>query len=404
MRARFPPPPSSGRVFRTLARRRFILLAALAAGVAGYAQTPSPAKGDLLVYLGTYTGQKSKGIYVSRFDPASGTLSAPALAAEASNPSFLAIHPSRDLLYAVNEVNTSEGKPGGSVAAFAIDRGTGKLTLLGQQTSGGAGPAHVSVDRNGQNVLVANYGGGSVEVLPIGTNGGLRAPSSFIQHTGSSVNPDRQKGPHAHSIDVDPANRFAYVSDLGLDKILIYRFDPARGRLAANTPPSAPVKPGAGPRHFAIHPKGRLAYVINEIDCTITGFIVDPTSGSLSPIDTVSTLPSGQAVQKGYSTAEIAVHPSGRFLYGSNRGHDSVVVFRIDETSGRLTHVQHQATGGKTPRNFGIDPTGAYLLAANQGSDSVVVFRIDQQTGRLTPTGQTIEVGAPVCVTFLGRR
>lgn len=373
---------------------------ALAAGIMAHAQT-SPGKDGMLVYFGTYTGEKSKGIYVARLDPASGTLSAPALAVEASNPSFLAVHPSKDVLYAVNEVNTADGKPGGSVGAFAIDRATGKLTLLGQQTSGGAGPAHVSVDRSGQNVLVANYGGGSVEVLPVAADGSLQAPSAFVQHTGSSVNPTRQKGPHAHSINVDPQNRFAYAADLGLDKVLIYRLNAARGTLTAADPPSVSAEPGAGPRHFAFHPTGRLAYLINEMNCTIVGFTVDAASGKLTPIETVSTLPEGQSVQRGYSTAEIQVHPSGRFLYGSNRGHDSIVVFRIDESTGRLTYVQHQATGGRTPRNFGIDPTGTWFLAANQGSDSVVVFRIDPQTGRLTPTGQTVQVGAPVCVKFV---
>jgi 6-phosphogluconolactonase len=358
---------------------------------------------DVRVYLGTYTGAKSKGIYVSRLD-ASGSLTAPELAAETPSPSFLAIHPSRDLLYAVNEVSEFGGRRGGSVSAFAIDPKTGSLRLLNQQSSEGAGPAHLSVDKGGRNVLVANYGGGSVAVLPIKSDGSLKPASTSIQHTGSSVNPQRQKEPHAHAINIDAADRFAYVADLGLDKVLIYRFDGARGSLAANDPPSATLKPGAGPRHLAIHPNGRFVYVINELDCTVTAFSRDAKGGGLTSVQTLSTLPEGRSVLPEYSTAEVQLHPSGKFLYGSNRGHDSITVFAIDEKSGRLTYVQNEPTQGSTPRGFGIDPSGRYLLAANQRSDSVVVFRIDPQTGRLTPTGNKIEVGAPVCVEFLRSR
>ena len=358
---------------------------------------------DMLVYFGTYTGAKSKsqGIYVSRLDLASGALTAPELAAETTSPSFLALHPARDFLYSVNEVGTFEGKPGGSVSAFAIARGTGTLSLLNQQSSAGAGPAHLVVDKSGKNVLVANYGGGSVAVLPIQPDGTLKPASAFIQHTGSSVNLQRQKQPHAHSINVDPPNRLAYVADLGLDKVLIYRFNAEKGSLVANDPPFASVEGGAGPRHFAFHPKGRFAYVINEMHCTVTAFAVDPRRGALKELQTISTLPAGQSVASGYSTAEVQVHPSGRFLYGSNRGHDSIAVFAIDQTSGRLTHLQNEPTQGSTPRGFGIDPTGTYLLAGNQRSDSVIVFRIDRETGRLTPAGHKIEIGSPVCVKFL---
>ena len=357
----------------------------------------------MLVYFGTYTGEKSKGVYVSRLDLASGALTPPELAAETASPSFLAVHPSQKFLYAANEVSEFQGKASGSVSAFAIDRNTGRLTALNQQPSVGRGPAHLVVDKAGRNVLVANYGGGSVAVVPIGTDGALKPPSAFIQHTGASVNPQRQQGPHAHSINVDPANRFAYVADLGLDKVLVYRFDAEKGSLVANDPPFAAVAPGAGPRHVAIHPNVPFAYVINEISVTVTAFRRDPDRGSLTEMQTISTLPPGQAVEPGFSTADVQVHPSGRFLYGSNRGHDTIVVFAIDEKSGGLTHVENRPTQGSTPRGFGIDPTGKYLLAANQRSDSVVVFRIDQQTGRLAPTGQTIEVGTPVCVKFVER-
>jgi 6-phosphogluconolactonase len=378
--------------------------AILSATLFGQTVASSSRAGHMLVYFGTYTNEKSKGVYVSRLDLASGKVTPPELAAETPNPSYLAIHPSGDFLYAANEVRSFDGKDAGSVSAFAIDRQTGKLTPLNRESAVGRGPVYVVVDKTGHNLLVSNYGGGSVAVLPIGADGMLKPASAFIQHTGSSVNPERQSAPRAHSINLDPANRFAYAADLGLDKVLIYRFDAAKGSLVANDPPFAAVAPGAGPRHFAFHPSGRFAYVINEINVTLTAFRSDPERGSLTELETVSTLPPNQAVQQGFSTADVRVHPSGKFLYGSNRGFDSIVVFAIDEKSGRLTQLQNEPTQGSTPRGFGIDPTGAYLLAANQRSDSVVVFRIDQRTGRLTPTGQKIELGAPACVKFVASR
>lgn len=379
-----------------------IALIALSLSAMGHAQAPSPAASGMLVYFGTYTaGTTSKGVYVSRLDPASGTLTPPQLAAEITSPSFLAVHPTGNFLYAVNEVNTFAGQPGGSVSGFAIDRRTGLLKALNQQSSQGPGPAHLVVDRDGRNVLVANYGGGSVAVLPIGKDGKLKSASAMVQHTGSSVNPQRQKEPHAHAIVLDPANRFAYVADLGLDKVLVYQFDGRNGLLTLNNPPSANVKPGAGARHLAFHPSGRYAYVINEMNCTITAFNNDSAKGALQEAQTISTLPAGQAMQTGFSGAEIEVHPSGKFLYASNRGHDSIAVFAIDQNTGRLTSVENTPTQGSTPRGFGIDPDGGYLLAGNQKSDSVVVFRIDPQSGKLTPTGSKIDVGAPVSVKFV---
>jgi 6-phosphogluconolactonase len=243
-----------------------------------------------------------------------------------------------------------------------------------------------------------------VASLPVQKDGSLKPASSFVQHTGSSANKGRQEAPHAHGIYLDAANRFAFVPDLGLDKVLVYRFDAGQGTLTANDPPSAPVAPGSGPRHFAFHPKGRFAYVINEMVCTVTAFTCDSKRGALTEFQTLSTLPSGESVKPGYSTAELFTHPSGKFLYGSNRGHDTIVVYDIDQKSGKLTMVEHVSTQGKIPRSFGIDPAGRWLLAANQNSDSVVVFGIDAKTGRLTPTGQTIEVGAPVSVTFVTAR
>jgi 6-phosphogluconolactonase len=379
-------------------KRATLVLVALAL-LAGSAMRSAPP-GDLLVYFGTYTGGASKGIYVSRLYLTTGTLTAPQLAAETPSPSFLAIRSQGDFLYAVNEVNTFDGKPGGSVSAFAIAKDTGKLTPLNQQGSGGTGPAHLSLDAVGRSVLVANYGGGSVEVLPVGADGRLGAPTAFVQHTGSSVNPDRQREPHAHQIVVDPSNTFAYVADLGLDKVMIYRFDAAKHSLVAASPAFAPLEPGAGPRHVAISASGRFAYVINELNCTVTAFQRDPSNGSLTAFQTVSTLPPGQAMQRGFSTAEIQLHPTGAFLYGSNRGHNSLTVFAVDTTSGRLTYVANTPTQGKTPRGFGIEPGGAYLLAGNQESDSVVSFAIDRATGTLTP-GATITVGHPVDVKFV---
>lgn len=381
---------------------RVLLVASAIGPLAAFGQAGGTgAAADVLVYFGTYPGEKSRGIYVSRLDARSGALSAPQPAADTPSPSYLAVHPNAAFLYAVNEVPTFAGRDTGSVSAFAVDRTSGRLTPVNRQASTGRGPAHLIVDDSGRHVLVANYGGGSVAVLPIGADGGLNPARASIQHTGSSVDPKRQTSPHAHSITLDPANRFAYAADLGLDKILIYRFDPGAGSLVASDPPFAAVKPGAGPRHFAFHPSGRFAYVINEIDVTLTAFASDGRRGGLTELHTVSTLPPGDPVQPGFSTADVQVHPSGKFLYGSNRGHDSIVVFAIDEKTGRLHYVENRSTEGRTPRAFGIDPSGTYLLAANQRSDSVVVFRIDRQTGRLTPTGHSIEVGSPVCVKFV---
>jgi 6-phosphogluconolactonase len=380
-----------------------LLLLALASAAFAKAR-PAPGKeaaaGKLLVYVGTYTNsRKSKGIYRLELDLASGKLTSPVLAAETTDPSFLAIHPGRRFLYAVGESGSFRGKKSGVVSAFAIDPKTGDLTLLNNQASEGAGPCHLVVDGAGKHVLAANYGGGSACVVPIEDDGRLGKATAFVQHKGSSVNPDRQKEPHAHSINLDPANRFAFVADLGLDKVLVYRFDKASGTLTPNDPPAAALAPGAGPRHFAFHPTGRHAYVINELDSTVTAFDYDAQRGVLKPVQTVTALPKGF---KGKSwTAEVVVHPSGKFVYGSNRGHDSIAVFSVDAKTGQLTPAGHQSDRIKTPRNFAIDPTGAWLLVANQASDSVIVFRIDPDTGRLEPTGHAAEVPVPVCVRMM---
>jgi 6-phosphogluconolactonase len=384
----------------TLARALAVLLGCAAYQSAEAATSPRNAK-EFLVYIGTYTGGKSKGIYVSRFDSVSGRLGAPELAAESVSPSFLAIHPNQRFLYAANESGDFAGKKSGAVSAFVIDSRSGRLTPLNQQPSGGDGPCHVAVDKTGKTVLVANYGGGSVEALPIKSDGSLDGPATFIQHRGSSVDKSRQEGPHAHFITTDAANRFALACDLGLDKVVVYKFDPANSSLVANDPPSASIAPGSGPRHLAFHPGGRYAYVINEMKCTMTALGYDPERGELKAMQNLSTLPERETVKPNYSTAEVEAHPSGKFLYGSNRGHDSIVVFATDPTTGKLSYVENVSTQGKTPRSFGIDPTGSHLLAANQDSGNIVVFRIDQKTGRLASTGTSIGVGNPVCVKFV---
>lgn len=380
-----------------------LMVCGLLASIAASAEAAEPAPKTCRVFIGTYTGPKSQGIYTCELDLATGQCTKPVLAAELKNPSFLAIHPNRKFLYAVNEITDLDGKPTGGVTALAIDESTGKLTALNQQPSGGGGPCHLVVDATGHSVLVANYGGGSVASLPIGDDGKLQPAASVVQHAGSSVNAARQKEPHAHSINVDPTNHFAVAADLGLDKVLVYRFDAATSSLKANDPPSTSVAPGSGPRHFAFHPNGRHAYVINEILCTVTAFDYDAKTGTLRETQTLSTLPAGEKLKPEYSTAEVQAHPSGKFLYGSNRGHHSITLFAIDPKTGKLTFADNTSSGGKTPRGFGIDPTGHYLLTGGQDSHDVTVFRIDQSTGRLTPTGQTLEVGAPVCVKFLCR-
>ncbi|HKQ37394.1 MAG TPA: lactonase family protein [Verrucomicrobiae bacterium] len=368
--------------------RIFLVLCSVMTGLLNSAQA------DYLVYVGTYTGAKSKGIYALRMDK-QGKLAPLGLVAETPSPSFLAIHPNKKFLYAVNE------KDNGTVTGFSIDGKTGKLTQINEQPSHGAGPCHVSLDKTGKTVLVANYNSGSIAAYPVRRDGSLGDAATKIQHEGGSADPRRQKGPHAHFITPDPANRYALVCDLGLDKVLVYRLDAAKASLTPNDPPFGVVKPASGPRHLAFHPKGRFVYVNNEMNSTLTVFNWDKSRGALEELQTVSTL-SGEV--RGNSTAEIEVHPSGKFVYVSNRGHDSIACYSIDEKNGRVALIEHQSSGGKTPRNFAIDPKGEFLLTENQGSDSVVVFRIDANTGRLMPTGERAEVGAPVCMKFVAMK
>lgn len=366
------------------------LLTTLSAGAA----EPSAS----YAYVGTYTNKGSKGIYLYKFNSASGKLESIGLAAETPNPTFLAVHPNRKYLYAANEIGNFKGTKAGSISAFSIDSATGKLTALNSVSSQGGGPAHVTVDRSGKFVLAANYGGGSVAVLPISADGSLGEATSFIQHSGSSVNKSRQGAPHAHSVNMSPDNKFAIVADLGLDKILVYRFDQERGTLKPNDPPSVSSAPGAGPRHFSFHPNGKFAYSINEMQSTVTVFDWDAGRGVLTEKQTVTTLPTGFSGQS--STAEVLVHPNGKFLYGSNRGDDSIAVFAIG-SDGKLTQVEIVPAQVKTPRNFIIHPGGEYLFAEGQNSDKIVLFKLDLKTGRLTPAGTSVDVAAPVCIRFV---
>ena len=383
-----------------LHRAVYLLLALFVSGLIAPRRASAVGGRDYWVYFGTYTGAKSKGIYVSRMD-AAGKLSEPELAATSTNPTFLATDRRQRFLYAANEIGNFQGQKAGGVTAFALDDRTGKLTELNEQSSGGDGPCHVSVDATGKTVLVANYGGGSVAALPVQADGSLGVAATFIQHQGSSVNSQRQAGPHGHCIIADPSNRFALACDLGLDKVLIYKLDAKKALLTPNNPPFAPLRPGAGPRHLAFHPNGRFVYVIDELDCTLTVFDYDAKHGALTEIQSVSTLPVGEVKKSNYSCAEIVVHPSGKFLYGSNRGHNTIALFSIDQKTGKVTLVENTPTGGKTPRNFNLDPDGRFLIAANQDSGNVLVYTIDSVSGHLMPTGQQLQMGSPVAIVFV---
>ena len=387
-----------------LLRREFLKVAGL--GIVGLTLSESTlargldvaGAGELPVYVGTYTSGKSEGIYLCSLNLASGALKLVATTRGVKDPSYLALAPSGRFLYAVNEVEEFEGKKSGALSAFAVDRRTGALRFLNQQPSLGGAPCYVVVDGAGQFALVANYVGGNVAVLPLRSAGSLGAATDLKQDAGSSINAERQDGPHAHCIVLNPANRFAYACDLGTDKIMIFRFDRRRGKLIPNGKPWVQVKPGAGPRHLTFHPGGKFAYVINELHATVTVFACDQTSGDLKELETIATLPADFTGAN--TSADIHVSPDGRFLYCSNRGHDSIAAFEIDPRTGRLTFIAHESTGGKTPRNFVIDPTGAFLLVANQHSDNIVTFKLDQKTGRLSATGQVAEVPSPVCLKF----
>ncbi len=377
-------------------------LLGLAAPFPCHAAGPQPASagGTMTVYVGTYTDAGSRGIYRLAFDPAKATLGTPVLAGASENPSFLALHPNGRVLYAANEVDRFGGRPSGAVSAFSIDPATGDLTLLNQQASEGGGPCHLTVDRAGRNLLVANYGSGTVAVLPIETDGRLRPASSVQQHRGSGPNKARQAGPHAHGVYFDPAGRFLLASDLGADRIFVYAYDAAKGTLTPHG--EAALAPGSGPRHLAFDPSGRHVYAIDELASTITVLDYDATSGALRTVQSVPTVPAGFTGTN--TTAEVAVSPDGRFVYGSNRGEDTIVVFSVDKASGQLTPAGRVPAGGKTPRHFALDPAGRFLVVAHQDSGSLASFRLDAGSGVPAPSGGKAAVSKAVCVLFAPAR
>ncbi len=357
------------------------------------------AHSHLWVYIGSYTQKAKTGITLLDFDTDTGALTKKMVVSDGANPTYLVLSTDGTHLYAANEIGDFHGEKAGAVSAFAIDPDSGALTLLNQQSTRGDGPCHIDVDRHNKVVLVANYGGGSVAAFPVHANGGIGPATSFYQHEGKSLDPGRQEGPHAHCFRLDAANRYAFACDLGLDRVFVYRVDLKRATVEPNDPPYAEVPSGSGPRHIALTLNNHFAYVCNEMLSTVTAFTYDAVHGRLSPIQTLSTLPRDFHGEN--STAEIETSPDGRFVYVSNRGHNSIAIFAIDTKTGRLTPVGHQSTEGKTPRCFKLDPAGDFMIAANQDTGNIVSFRVDRQTGKLTPTGHSVDVSMPVCIQYL---
>jgi len=358
------------------------------------------ASGEYFVYIGTYTLRRGEGIYTFRFQPGTGKVTAVSLAAKTPSPAFLAVHPNRKFLYAANEHDGPDvaGK-NSTVSAYAVDPKTGALTLLNVVSCRGEGPAHIAVDKTGKALLAANYRSGSLALMPILADGRLGEVTGFAQHHGIGPKP-RAEGPHAHGAAFSPDNLFALVADRGLDQVLIYRYDRSKGTLTPNDPPLFDATPGAGPRHLAFHPSGRILYELNEPGSTVTVLAYGAAGGTMSRLQEITTLPPGFTGTS--ATAQLQTDRAGRFLYASNRGADNIAVFAIDSAKGTLTPVEHVSTQGKTPRDFSLDPTGGYLFAANQNSDTIVVFRVNAKTGRLTPAGQVVEhVPEPSCVVFV---
>jgi 6-phosphogluconolactonase len=380
----------------SMLRNRLLSVVLMAVFISGAAICAAESE-EYWMYVGTYTSGGSRGIYPFRFRVAGGELFPAGEATRISNPSFLALHPNNRYLYSVSEVSSFQGK-NGAIAAFLIDDKTGALTFLNTVSSEGGDPSHLAVDKTGKWLATANYKTGSVSVFPVAGDGKLGRSASSMQHSGSGKDAARQEGPHAHSVNFSPDNRFLLVSDLGLDRIMIYRFDSAKGTLAPNDPPFATLAPGAGPRHLSFHPNGRFVYQVNELNSTLTVFAFDRDAGSLRTIETVPTLP--KEYSGANSAAEVAVHPDGSFLYASNRGHDSIAVFAIKDEGARVEPVEHVLTQGRTPRHFALDPTGNFLFAANQHSGIIVGFRIDRKTGKLVPTGNALRAINPACILF----
>jgi 6-phosphogluconolactonase len=383
--------------------RRFFALALLGAIlIPAFADAKNSSVKSYVVYIGTYTHTTSKGIYAYRFTPSTGAILPLGVVAETAHPSYLIVHPNHRFLYAVNEHETAT-EPGNTITAFAMDTKTGKLTFLNRVSSKGVGPCHIAIDKTGKILVAANFGSGSVAAFPIHGDGKLGEASAFIQHHGSSVNPQTQAGPHAHCVVFSPDNRFVIVADRGLDKVLVYRLNLSAGSLEPNDPPFIALHPGWGPRHLAFHPNGKYLYVVSEMGSRLTALDYKAANGALNEVQSVSALPDGFT---GHSvSAEVQVDRAGRFVYASNRGDNSIGVFAIDQNSGTLTLVEHVSTQGKTPRSFSLDSTGAYLFAANQDSASIVIFRVDQATGKLTPTGQILnDATEPTCVLFVAAK
>ena len=390
---------------RLAVSRRFFLQMA-AAGLlggsllAGCARPPAAQTNptDYLLYVGTYAKPDSAGILLYRVSATSGALTRVGGFRAGENPSYLTLDARHRALYAVNEQESYQGTPGGAVSAFAVDGRTGALTLRNQQPSRGGAPCYISLDATNKVALVANYVGGNVSVLPIQADGSLAPPTTTDQHRGQGPHKN-QRTAHAHCFLPSPDNRFAFAVDLGTDTVYRYRLAPAQGTAERLPAPAFVARPGAGPRHLTFAPDGRRAYLISELNSTLTALTYDAAQGTLRETETVSTLPAGYTGES--YCADVHVAPSGRFVYGSNRGHNSIVVFAVDPTTGRLTLVQHEPVQGDWPRNFALDPTGHLLLVANQRSNNIVAFRVDPQTGRLTATGQTARLPAPVCLKLL---
>jgi len=378
-----------------------ITAAAVIAGAAVASAAGADAGAQRFYVAGRARGEGA-GIYRGRLDLDTGRVTIAGRAAEAEQPSFLALHPGGRTLYLANAMREFQGRPGGALGAYRIDPASGDLARLNREPSRGTSTCHLAVDATGRHLLAVNYGTGSVIVRSLAADGRVGEVTAFIQHAGHSVDPRRQKGPHAHSVNLDAANRFAFVADLGLDKVMVYRFDARVGTLTPHDPPWTAAEPGAGPRHFAFHPTGRFACVLNEMGSSVTAMAYDAAAGRLATIHTAGMLPEG--FDGNNTGAEVAVHPSGRFVYASNRGHDSIAIFRIDEKTGRLTPAGHASTQGKRPRHFAIDPTGRFLLAANRDSNTIVAFRIDAETGRLEPTGSAAEVPGAICILMVPGR
>lgn len=347
-----------------------------------------------VVYVGTYTDHGSKGIYAFHFDAAQGQLTSSGLAVETVAPSFLAISPNGRFVYAVNEMQTFNGEPTGAVSAFAVQPGGEKLSLLNQVASRGQDPAHIAIDGSGKFAIVSNYTSGSVAVFPLLPDGRLGEATAFVQHKGSSVDKERQSGPHAHAAAFSPDNRFVIVADLGLDELLVYPFNAETGTLGSAH--AVKTKPGVGPRHLVFSPNGKFLYLITEMASTVVAYSYEPRTASLHELQSLSALPKNFVGEN--TAAEIAIDPSGKYVFASNRGYDSIAVFAVN-ANGTLRLREIDLTHGKTPRNFAIDPSGKWFLAANEDSNEIVVFSIDKATGHLA-AGKSISVQSPVCVSF----